>query len=124
MFEVENNTTKERVQVYAAETREDNCGCMVTQFLIYNENNTSLNKWEWINAYECKLIQPNGYSTGLDGNIKDDTDKLPFTCEWRYDYKYKFATSQCGYSFDAHRNDPCEFKYCPNCGKKIDIREE
>lgn len=125
MFEVENNITKEKCLVYAAETRKDKCGCFVTQFLIYNENNSSLNKWQWVNAYEYKLIQPNGNSVGLDENIESDIDdESHFTCEWCYDYKCKFATSKCGYSFDAHRNDPYEFKYCPNCGKEIDIREE
>lgn len=56
MFEVENNITKEKFLVYTAETRKDDFGCWVTQFLIYNENNTRLNKWEWVDAYQYKPV--------------------------------------------------------------------
>lgn len=55
----------------------------------------------------------------VQNNERPDAEEE--VCEWKYEKQIRYASSRCGFGFDAQRIRLDKFKYCPYCKKKIKV---
>lgn len=112
MFEVEKLGSKKKRIVYAVRKHKGDCGWSEDEFLIYKKDD-----WEWVDADDYKPVKIN---YGNNKASKSDSKKC---CVWEHDRNYQFIKSKCDFRMNTDRINIYNFKYCPNCGKKIKIKE-